>query len=105
MPTATFGNHQVEVNDEGFLTDPTQWNKEIADAIAKEVNIPELTPKHWELIDYLRKYYTEKNDMPSIRFLKKNGIIPIKDLYSLFPDGPLKKASKIAGLPKPYSCV
>ena len=95
----------VDVNDEGYLTDATQWTKEIAAVIAKEEAIAELTDGHWQVIDFLRKDAEEKGGSPTIRRLKKVGGIDTKVLYELFPGGPLKKATKIAGLPKPASCV
>ena len=95
----------VQVNDEGYLTDSSEWNKEIATAIAVEEGIGELSDGHWKVIDFLQKDYEEKGSMPSLRRVTKAGGVPTKDLYALFPGGPLKKSSKIAGLKKPASCV
>jgi len=103
MATKTIAGVQVNVTEEGYLEDKSQWNKEIAKEIAKELNI-ELTDKHFEVINYLR----EKNDAGetlTIRKVGKSGIVDIKELYKLFPKGPLKFSSKIAGIPKPTSCV
>ncbi len=99
----TFGQTEVEVNDEGYLNDFSQWNKEVGSEIAKEQEI-EMTDKHWEVIDYIQDKY--KNEAPlSIRGIKKSGVINIKEFYSLFPAGPLKKSTMIAGIPKPKSCI
>lgn len=99
----TFGQTQVEVNNEGYLNDFSQWTKEVGNEIAKEQNI-EMTEKHWEVIDYIHDKY--KNQEPlSIRGIKKSGVINIKEFYALFPAGPLKKATMIAGIPKPKSCI
>jgi len=95
----------VQVNDEGYLTDSSEWNKEIAAAIAVEEGIGELSGGHWKVIDFLQNDYEEKGSMPSLRRVTKAGGVPTKDLYALFPGGPLKKSSKIAGLKKPASCV
>lgn len=97
--------YTVDVTEEGYLTDKDQWNKEIATEIAKELGIDELTDDHWKVIDFLRKDYEENGKAPTIRRVKKVGGIPTKELYTLFPDGPLLKATKIAGLSKPVSCV
>jgi tRNA 2-thiouridine synthesizing protein E len=94
---------QVEIDQEGFLVKPQQWNEDVAEEIAKELNI-ELTDKHWEVIDYLRSQHAEGVEI-SIRKVGKSGVVDIKGLYSLFPGGPLKNASKIAGLSRPASCV
>lgn len=99
----TIAGKEVEIDEEGYLVDPQQWNKEVAQEIAKELNI-ELTDKHWEVVDYLRAQHDEGVDM-SIRKVGKSGVVDIKGLYTLFPGGPLKNASKIAGLSRPASCV
>ena len=105
MSIKKLNGSSVEVNDEGFMTVPEQWNEQIAHAIAKEEGIGDLSERHWKIINFLREDYKDKGAVPSIRRLKSAGNIPTKDLYDLFPEGPLKKASKIAGLPKPASCV
>jgi tRNA 2-thiouridine synthesizing protein E len=93
----------VQVNEEGYLTNFSEWNKEIGEALASEAQV-ELTPKHWELINYIQ---TEvKNESPlSIRKIGKSGVVDIKEFYALFPNAPLKTATKIAGVPKPASCI
>lgn len=105
MATKDIAGKQVAVNEEGYLTDPSQWTREIAAEIAKEEGIPVLTENHWKVLDYLQKDTKETGVLPSIRKLKATGVMPTKELYELFPEGPLKKAAKIAGLPKPASCV
>ncbi len=104
MTEKKIGNVTVDVDAEGFMTDASRWNEEIARALAKEEGI-ELTDDHFKVIHFMRKDYEENGTAPSIRRLKKVGGIPTKDLYSLFPDGPAKKAAKISGLPKPQGCV
>lgn len=94
---------EVAVDAEGYLTDLSQWSKEIAIAIAQEEEI-EMTDKHWEVIDFIQNAFRNKESL-SIRSLGKRGPVSIKEFYELFPEGPLKKASKIAGIPKPASCV
>ena len=105
MATKEIAGNTVDVNEEGFLTDPSQWNEEIATAIANEEGIEQLTDRHWEVIKHLQEFYKENGAMPSIRKLKKSGVVDTKELYSLFPGGPLKKSSRIAGLKKPESCI
>jgi TusE/DsrC/DsvC family sulfur relay protein len=103
MATKSYAGVNVEVTEEGYLTDPTQWSKDIAAEIAKEEGI-ELTDKHFEVFDYLRTQH-EKGVQLTIRMVGKSGITDIKGLYTLFPGGPLKKSSRISGIPKPTSCV
>jgi tRNA 2-thiouridine synthesizing protein E len=103
MATKTYAGQSVEVNDEGYLVDASQWNKEIAAEIAKEEGI-ELTDQHFEVLEFLRTA-SENGETLTIRKVGKSGIVDIKGLYKLFPGGPLKHSSRIAGIPKPASCV
>ena len=94
---------EIEVNEEGYLTDFKQWNKEIGNCLADEQGIC-MTDQHWEVIDYIHEKYHNEEPL-SIRGIKKSGVINIKEFYGLFPGGPLKKATLIAGIPKPISCI
>ncbi len=93
----------ISVNEEGYLTNFTQWDKNIGEAISKQVNIA-LTPRHWQVIDYLQDEFKKESPL-SIRKIGKSGVVDIKELYALFPNAPLKTATKIAGIPKPASCI
>ncbi|NOY38415.1 MAG: TusE/DsrC/DsvC family sulfur relay protein [Chlorobi bacterium] len=103
MATKSYAGVNVEVNDEGYLTDPSQWTPVIAKELAKEENI-ELTDKHFEVLNFIREEHAKGNVL-TIRKVGKSGVVDIKGFYDLFPGGPLKKASKIGGIPKPSSCV
>jgi TusE/DsrC/DsvC family sulfur relay protein len=95
----------VETDSEGFLTDPDQWNRELAEEIARENGIPELTDRHWLVIEFMRFKYLTTGSAPSIRSLGKESGVPVKELYALFPRGPAKLAAKIGGIPKPHGCI
>ena len=95
----------VERDAEGFLVDPSQWTREIAVEIARESGIDELTPAHWQVVQFMRNRYLETGMAPSIRSLGKESGVPIKELYQLFPKGPAKLAAKIGGIPKPRGCI
>ena len=103
MATKIYAGANIGVNDEGYLINPTDWNKEIAKEIAKEENI-ELTDKHFAVLDFIRSKVVSGATL-TIRSVGKSGITDIKEFYKLFPGGPLKKASRIAGIHKPTSCV
>ena len=105
MPSMEIAGTTIEVNEEGYLTDPGQWTVAVAESLAEEEGISPLTEEHWKLIRFLQKDYAEQGALPTIRRIKNTGGIPTKDLYALFPGGPLKKATRVAGLPKPASCV
>ncbi|MDD4108010.1 MAG: TusE/DsrC/DsvC family sulfur relay protein [Prolixibacteraceae bacterium] len=103
MAEKTYAGKTVEVTAEGYLVNSDEWSKEIAVEMAKEDGL-ELTDKHFEVLEYLRKEYAAGSSL-SIRKVGKSGIVDIKGLYQLFPGGPLKLSSKYAGIPKPASCV
>jgi len=105
MPVKEIAGVQVNLDDEGFMTNPDQWTEEVAKALAAEEGISELTDDHWKVINFVRSDFQEKGQVPTIRRMKKVGNIPTKELYELFPDGPAKKAAKVSGLGKPQGCV
>lgn len=93
----------ITVNEEGYLTDFSQWDKTVGETLAAEAEIT-LTPRHWDVIKYLQDEH--KNQVAlSIRRIGKSGLVDIKEFYQLFPVAPLKTATKIAGIPKPASCI
>ena len=100
-----------ETDEEGYLINLADWNKDVAEYIAKTESIT-MTEQHWEVVNFLREYFEEYQIAPAVRVLTKaigkqfgeekgNS----KYLYDLFPYGPAKQACKIAGLPKPTGCV
>ncbi len=99
----TIAGHNVALDDNGYLKDLNQWSKEVATALADEEGI-ELKDEHMPVIEYIQEQY--RNEVPlTIRKVGKSGVVDIKGFYALFPGGPLKKASRIAGIPKPASCI
>jgi tRNA 2-thiouridine synthesizing protein E len=90
---------------EGFLQDPHQWTPELASEIARENGIDELSDRHWQVVNFMRSTYLETASAPTVRSLGKTSGVPIKELYQLFPKGPAKLATKIAGIPKPRGCI
>jgi tRNA 2-thiouridine synthesizing protein E len=94
---------EIDLNDEGYMLDFAQWNKDIGTYLAEEQGV-NMTDKHREVIDYIHEKYNNEEPL-SIRGIKKSGVINIKEFYALFPGGPLKKATLIAGIPKPKSCI
>jgi TusE/DsrC/DsvC family sulfur relay protein len=105
MTTLTYEGHKVDVNPEGFLLDSSQWSPAVAEAIAEEVGIAPLTERHWKVITFCREDAAREGQSPGLRRIAKLSGVDMKELYQLFPKGPGKLASRIAGLPKPTSCV
>ncbi|MGB9799724.1 MAG: TusE/DsrC/DsvC family sulfur relay protein [Thermanaerothrix sp.] len=105
MPTRVIAGKTVEVDAEGFMTNPNEWNEEIAVELAKEEGITELTPEHWKVINFCRQTASANGKAPTLRQITAGTGISTKDLFALFPKGPAKKVAKIAGLGKPEGCV
>lgn len=98
-----YAGKAVSVDKDGYLTDLSQWNKDIAIEIGKEEGV-DLTDKHFEVLTYLQDQF-KKDVALSIRSIGKSNVVDIKQFYELFPKGPLKISSKMAGIPKPKSCI
>jgi TusE/DsrC/DsvC family sulfur relay protein len=105
MTATLIAETSVDVDAEGFLTEPQEWNERLAEQIARENGIAELTDRHWLVVNFMRERYLTTGTAPSIRSLGKESGVPIKELYQLFPKGPAKLAAKIGGIPKPRGCI
>jgi tRNA 2-thiouridine synthesizing protein E len=106
-----FNEQTIETDKQGYLLDHTHWSKQLAPLIAEQENIS-LSEQHWEVINFVREFYLEYNTSPAIRMLVKAMAKSLGEdkgnsiyLYKLFPKGPAKQATKIAGLPKPARCI
>jgi len=105
MATKTVAGVEVDVNDEGFFTDPEQWTEEMVPELAAEDGIDELVDEHWTVLRFMRDEYAEKGTGPTVRVLGKTSGVSVKELYQLFPKGPAKIAARVAGIPKPRGCI
>jgi len=105
MPTFEFQELKIEVDEDGFILKPEEWNEEIAKALASTEDVQDMSENHWKIIYYLRDYYKKFGIAPMIRKLCKETGFSLKEIYELFPSGPAKGACKVAGLTKPTGCV
>ncbi len=105
MPLFEFEAIKIEVDEDGFMVNPDEWNEEIAKALATTEDVTDLSEEHWKVINYLREYNAQYGIAPMIRKLCKETGYPLKKIYELFPSGPAKGACKVAGLAKPTGCV
>lgn len=105
MPVIEIEGREFEVDEEGFLKNPEEWNDEVAILLAKVDNIQEMSEEHWAVVKYIREYYLENQLAPMVRNLCKATGLRLREIYDLFPLGPAKGACKVAGLPKPDGCV
>jgi tRNA 2-thiouridine synthesizing protein E len=105
------GGVVINLDSEGFMTDEQQWSRVVADALAQRNGLT-LTEEHWKIIQFVRDYHDAYAIEPPMRALVKALAALIgkaagnsRFLYQLFPDGPIKEASRYAGLAKPLSCI
>ena len=105
MPIFEWKNVKIEVDEDGFMENPEEWNEDVALALASTEDVTDLTEEHWKLVHYLRDYFQQYGIAPMIRKLCKETGFPLKKVYELFPSGPAKGACKVAGLAKPTGCV
>lgn len=105
MSLQQYADRTVDVNEEGFLLDASQWTPQVGEAIARQVGITPLTEKHWQVINFCRQDAQAQGEPPGLRRISKLSGVTMKELYQLFPKGPGKLAARIAGLPKPHSCI
>ena len=106
-----FNGKQLATDKAGYLLDIHDWQVELAPLLAQQENI-DLTDAHWEVVNFVRDFYLEYETSPAMRALVKamaQKLGPEKGnsryLFKLFPLGPAKQATKIAGLPKPAKCL
>ena len=104
MAVTTIAGAEVHVDEEGFLTEPSEWTEEIGTQLAANIGI-ELTEDHWQVIKFLREDFEETGETATIRRVTTAGGFPTKQLFVLFPKKPAKKMSYVAGLQKPAGCV
>lgn len=104
MPTQTMLGREVHVDDEGFLTEFSEWDEKLAAELAHHIDI-EMTDQHWAVVRFLRTDFEEKGETATTRRVDAVGGFPVKLQFELFPKKPAKKMAYVAGLPKPHGCV
>jgi len=94
----------VQTDAEGYLSNRDDWSEDLANELATSLGI-ELTDEHWKVLNTARAIEVESGSSPGLRKISKRSETPIKSIYKLFPEGPAKLIAKIAGIPKPKSCL
>ena len=104
MTLALLGDREVHVNEEGFLTDPGEWDEQLAHVLAANIGI-ELTDDHLAVLRFLRADHAVQGETPTLRRVTRVGGFDMRRLFELFPGKPARKMAYVAGLPKPVGCV
>lgn len=105
MSTREIAGKTVHFDDQGFMSDANEWDKGVAEALAREIGITPLTLEHWKVIEFCRADFMAKGEAPTLRRITQAGGVNTKLLYELFPKGPAKKVAYVAGLKKPTGCI
>ncbi|MEI6216778.1 MAG: TusE/DsrC/DsvC family sulfur relay protein [Actinomycetes bacterium] len=104
MPVIEITGKPIHVNEEGFLTEYSEWDEAIAKVLADQIGV-EMTDEHWQIIKFLREDFKTEGETATSRRVQTVGGVPVKTQFTLFPKKPAKKMAYIAGLPKPKGCV
>lgn len=104
MPSVSYAGTPVDVDNDGFIIDGRAWTAPMGEAIASESGL-QMTPAHWKVVNFARADFLKEGQSPGPRRITANTGVTTKELYQLFPKGPGKLVAKIAGIPKPKSCL
>ncbi|MBI5042080.1 MAG: TusE/DsrC/DsvC family sulfur relay protein [Gammaproteobacteria bacterium] len=106
-----FNGATYKVTQLGNLVDLHRWNPQVAEFMAGQEGIA-LSADHWEVLNFLRSFYFEFGVTPMVKILMKHMADEVgaerasrEHLYKLFPKGPSRQGSRIAGLPEPQGCI
>ncbi len=105
MAASTPANTTAERDALGFLLHAELWSQQIAESIARDNGINDLTDRHWQVISSMRRAFVQRGSTPSLRMISRVSGVPIRELYRLFPIGPSRLVAKIAGIPKLRACL
>lgn len=93
------------VDEQGFLKEISDWNREMAEALAKKNDIGPLTEEHWRIIEFVKEYYATYGTGPAVVKIGKSTGLNTSEICRLFPCGVVRGAYRLAGLPRPPGCI
>lgn len=105
MSTREIAGQAIDFDEDGFMSDPEVWNKEVAEVLAADLGITPLTDRHWAVIEFCRADYEKEGEAPTLRRISTESGVSTKELFKLFPKGPAKKVAYVSGLGKPTGCI
>ena len=97
--TSQGSGQPAQLDHEGFLSDPSLWNRETARILAEMDGIGTLGPEHWAVIYYLREHFEAYHSIPPMAQLCRSQHLEKHAVRRLF--GGCREAWRIAGLPDP----
>ena len=109
--TLHLNGRSVELDHEDYLLEPSDWNEDVACAIAEKENI-EMSDDVWEVVNFVRDYYEERQAVPEHRVLLRElrkrhdkDRATRKYIYAMFPYGYGQQACDIAGMRVPLKLL
>ena len=99
------GDKDIQLDQDGFMLNPSLWNDEVALGIASDEGIEEMSEEHWKVVKFIREYWKSHDLAPPVRLICAEVGVNVRTIYKLFASGPARGACRIAGLPKPDGCV
>jgi TusE/DsrC/DsvC family sulfur relay protein len=86
------------LDEYGFMLYPEKWNKDVARSLAQGEVDGDLAKDHWQIIDYLRRFYFKFRIVPPIRLLERGSGFSLQRIYELFPNGLSTSVCRISGI-------
>ena len=102
--TITIQGREIALDEDGFLVDPESWNEKIAEFLAQEEGLTELSELHWNILKFLRSHYHLNGKAPLNSELIKSTGLTMAQIHACFPGGIRKSTRRIAGLPNLKGC-
>ena len=93
------GGRRVYFDSDGFLWDSQDWSEELAEIMARESGLGQLSGTHWKVLRFIRDFYLSNGRAPRNRPLKESTGLSMREIEELFPGGIKLGARRIAGLP------
>ena len=90
----------TELDERGYMTNPSTWTPDVAESLAHEQDMEELTDDQWKVLVYMRQYYLEFGIVPPVRKLSRETGFTLRQMKKMFPQGLAQGACKIAGIPR-----
>lgn len=105
MSTTVMAGREIQIDAEGFMTDPSEWTEDLAEILAKNIGIDTLTDGHWKVLRFLREDFETEGETAGLRRISTEIGVSTKELFQLFPKKPGKKMAYVSGLPQPKGCI
>jgi tRNA 2-thiouridine synthesizing protein E len=101
MSVLQVGEQRIELNDDGYMLYPEQWDEDVAVELARMNSVDPLTEDHWAVLRFVREYYLKYKVGPMVRLICRRTGLAEEWIHTLFQTCTRGCMCRIAGLPKP----